>query len=1259
MTTFNNGHILRTLDNKTQFCYPFFKDSAMTLLFQSSTTAKVSDAINDVFKGTEDQAITLSAASLLSNDIAGTSTSYASSSWSLLCCWWSCPTTTNATLSLVSVQDATNGSVTLNNGQISFIPTANFNGLATFTYTIKDSNGNYDTAKVSLNICPVNDNPLLANDSASGNANTPITIASSALLSNDRDVDGDTLTISSVQNATHGSVSIVGGNVVFTPEAGYSGSASFTYTAIDGKGGSSTATVNVSLAPQAMPIAPVLDVASDTGIIGDFITTDRTPSLVVDNPSDLPVKLFANGIEVPSTYNPSNNTVTPVVLAPDGNYTLTYSLDTNGVAGPQSAPLTVTVDGTAPTMPVATPDMTAMTDTGTSNTDNNTDNRTPDFAVTVPANTSANLYVDGLKVPSTYNASAGTLTPANPIADGTHTVSYTLTDVAGNESAHSPTLSFVIGAQVLNHAPDAVNDTLTASSGTPIIINPSTLLANDTDADGDTLTITSVQNAQNGTVALVNGNIVFTPNAGYFGPAQFDYTINDGNTAGRTILASFDAGKYTTGQDVYVNGISPGWWSGNPDSLIEINQASVYGITGSTRNVVELERNSGDVANLVGDVATVPGKPIFISFDYSARAGHENDSGIDVFINGKCVGSVDTKTVGFTHIELTAIPDSTWSHIEFKAKDSNSYGGLLDDIKIESSDSGLSDTATVQLTITSSVPAAPVLDPASDSGLIGDYITTDRTPSLVVTNPSDLPVKLYANGIEVPSTYDAATNTVTPVVLAPDGNYTLTYSLLNNGIETPQSAPLTVTVDGTAPTAPLAMPDMTDASDTGLSNTDNNTDDRTPDFAVSVPSGTTANLYVDGMKVAASYNPTTGTLTPVNTLVDGTHSVTYTLTDVAGNESAPSPVLSVVVGAQITNTAPNAQDDSLIGTTNTAVVIPVTTLLANDNDIDGDDVSGVSVQNAVNGTVTYDGTNINFIPTTGYTGAASFTYTITDGKGGFDTATVTLDIQAPAPVNQAPDAKDDAVSGTADTPIVITPAALLANDSDINGDAITGVSIQDATHGTVTFDGTNVIFTPEAGYAGVASFSYTITDNKGGFDTATVNLTIAAKIPDPINGTSGDDVLNGGAGNDMITAGDGNDIIAGGAGNDTLNGGAGNDTFVWNLADIQGAGQELDTIQGANFGDKIDLQDLLQGESFDASTLESYLHFSTENGNTVIEVSANGVFNHGNQSGVNASCDQAYDQKIVIEGFDLTAGNTMSDLQVIQNLINANALITN
>jgi Mg-chelatase subunit ChlD len=166
---------------------------------------------------------------------------------------------------------------------------------------------------------------------------------------------------------------------------------------------------------------------------------------------------------------------------------------------------------------------------------------------------------------------------------------------------------------------------------------------------------------------------------------------------------------------------------------------------------------------------------------------------------------------------------------------------------------------------------------------------------------------------------------------------------------------------------------------------------------------------------------------------------------------------------------------------------------------------------------------------------------------------------------------------------------------------------------------------------------------------------------DMLNGGAGEDVLRGGAGSDTLNGGDGNDTLAGGAGNDLLIGGLGSDTFHWELSDRGVAGTPAaDTVQDFNSaaaaagGDKLDLRDLLQGESSDATNLTSFLHFTQSGTDAVVQISSSGGFAGGYNAG-------AADQTIILQGqwADLTASGTFSsDQQIIQDLLNKGKLIS-
>ena len=156
--------------------------------------------------------------------------------------------------------------------------------------------------------------------------------------------------------------------------------------------------------------------------------------------------------------------------------------------------------------------------------------------------------------------------------------------------------------------------------------------------------------------------------------------------------------------------------------------------------------------------------------------------------------------------------------------------------------------------------------------------------------------------------------------------------------------------------------------------------------------------------------------------------------------------------------------------------------------MDGDPLTLFSVQDANHGSVALVGSDVVFTPTAGYSGAASFNYTISDGQGGTSTTTVAVN------VNGAPVAVADTVTGTANTPLTIASATLLSNDTDPNGDPLTISSVLDATHGTVALVDGSVVFTPTKDYVGDASFSYTISDGHGGTASGSVSLTIAADL---------------------------------------------------------------------------------------------------------------------------------------------------------------------
>ncbi|MEK1837136.1 MAG: LapA family giant adhesin, partial [Pseudomonas sp.] len=136
---------------------------------------------------------------------------------------------------------------------------------------------------------------------------------------------------------------------------------------------------------------------------------------------------------------------------------------------------------------------------------------------------------------------------------------------------------------------------------------------------------------------------------------------------------------------------------------------------------------------------------------------------------------------------------------------------------------------------------------------------------------------------------------------------------------------------------------------------------------------------------------------------------------------------------------------------------------------------------------------------------------------------------------------------------------------------------------------------------------------------------------DILFGQGGNDLLDGGKGNDILLGGSGNDSLIGGQGNDILIGGSGADTFIWKAGDT---GSDVIKDFKASEGDRIDLRDLLQGET--GSTIDNFLKITTVDGVSSLQVSSGGKFN-----GADAAAAQP-DVTIKLEGNNWSSANINS-----------------
>ena len=308
----------------------------------------------------------------------------------------------------------------------------------------------------------------------------------------------------------------------------------------------------------------------------------------------------------------------------------------------------------------------------------------------------------------------------------------------------------------------------------------------------------------------------------------------------------------------------------------------------------------------------------------------------------------------------------------------------------------------------------------------------------------------------------------------------------------------------------------------------------------------------------------TVTFTPAENF-NGDATISYEVSDGNGGTDTSEHTVHVTP----VNDGPDAVNDVISTEEDTAVTIDV---LGNDTDADGDDltITGATVP-AAQGTVEIVGNALVFTPADDFNGDATISYSIEDGNGGTDTATVTVDV---TPVNDDPVAVDDVATVAFGTP---TEIDVLGNDTDVDGDDLSILGTPTALHGTVTVtpDGT-LIYTPQTGYDGPDTITYTVSDGNGGTDVGEVAITVEPTPLDGIvSGTDGDDIIDlaytGDPEGDMVDAGDeiiagegpDDDIIRSGAGDDIVYGGAGNDDIV----DEEGS----DTVYGEDGDDIIDV----------------------------------------------------------------------------------------
>nr|HPQ33881.1 Ig-like domain-containing protein [Tenuifilaceae bacterium] len=1008
---------------------------------------------------------------------------------------------TPITVSITQPVDTKKGTAVVNaDNTVTFTPTTDYVGFATFTYTATDRDGDSDNAIVTVNVkSGINYWPVAEDDEATTYVNTPVDIA---VLANDSGLEDGIGAITIQVAPQFGSVTISNNIVTYTPANFFEGEETFVYKLadIDGDFDFATVTVTTIERPNSIPIANNVSVATsfNTPVTIDVLHNDTG---LDDTPITVTISLQADAEEGTATVNPDNT----VTFTPTENYigfaTFEYTVtDADGEF--DDAIVTVNVKEGINYVPVANDDEASTIV-----------NRSVDIPV-LRNDTGLEDGIDSLSIQvrpkfgtATVNQNLTvTYTPSNNYT-GVETFIYKLTD---NDGDFDFALVTVTITEQENSIPVANDDSRGTSFNTPVIID---VLHNDTGLDDVPITVSikSLPIYTQGTVEVNDDNtITFTPATDYTGTASFSYTVTDANEdsddANVTVIvksgtnyipdASDDEAETIQNTSVEIavlandRGLEDGFGS------ITIFQQPPFGKVMVTPNrtlnyipdnnyigeesfVYQLSDVDGDY-DLATVTVTVIERPNYIPVANDDRRGTSFNTPvtIDVLFNDEGIedkpltltvslapdaaqgtAAVNSNnTITFTPIQ-GFVGEATFRYTVTDKDGENDDALVTVNVKegVNYVPNAVNDQATT--TINTSVDVAIL---ANDSGFEDGFgeITIHNEPPFGTVEINENRTVTYT-----PSPNFVGVETFTYTVSDIDGDFDI--------------ATVTVTVTEKPNSVPVANDDRRGTSfntavDIDVLFNDLGLDDEPITVEVS-----TAPIADQGTAVVNENN--TVTFTPKTGFI-GFANFVYTITDADGERDDATVTVSVKEGE---NYVPNAVDDNATTIVNTPVDIAV---VANDTGFE-DGFGDLAIHIAPQfGTATIKDRSVTYTPSPNFIGEETFVYVVSDADGDYDIATVTVTVTDKP--NYVPIANDDKRGTSFNTSVTVD---VLFNDLNLEDEPITVTISENPTTetGAVIVNSKNmVVFTPTTGFVGTSTFRYTVTDNNGDSDDAQVTINV-------------------------------------------------------------------------------------------------------------------------------------------------------------------------
>ncbi|MBD1581572.1 tandem-95 repeat protein [Pseudoalteromonas sp. S16_S37] len=1035
------------------------------------------------------------------------------------------------TYSLVTAGASANGSCAANSGNGSFqfssstLQTQGSTSPGDYVICVQTSDGT-TTFQKSFTIT-VNDNvapnapstPDLDSGSDSGASSTDnITNDATPTFSGTAE-SGSTVTLYSDQvggGATSiGSATATGGNWQITTSTLASGVAhSITAKATDSanntSASSSALSVTIDTTAPTTPSTPDLTAASDSGSSStDNLTNDTTPTFTGTATTGDTITLISNVDGSIGSVVASGGawSITPSTAIASGAHSIfARATDTAGNTT-DSASLSVTIDATAPSGVSASIDQSTINATNESALSFTLSNleSSGTFTYQISDGTST---VSGSSTAITSSSQQVTSINVTALAEGTLTLSVTVTDVAGNQStAFTDTVT-----KQYNVAPTAGNDSLTTLEDTVGSLN---VLSNDNDPENALVasSVTVKTSPSKGQISINNGTVTYTPNANANGSDSFTYTVKDSAQAESNVATVSITITPVNDLPVAAN-FTPNISEDTPTSALTV-RASATDVedtnpTGNIELATQPTKGSVNIDQTAGTLIYTPnanetGTDSFTYTILDSAGGRSNVATVSINIgavndrpvagNDSVTTNEDTATTLAILANDTDVEDSGFVGADIALEDKgngagvytqanvtiatdgvititpnlNQNGTLTFTYTIEDSDGLRSDPATVTVNITA-VNDAPVAadntaqileDGNIEINVLGNDTDVDsqlNTSSVtVVTNPQSGSAQVQGSGAIL---YTANANFF--------GNDSFTYTVQDTEGLTSNVATVNITVSsvndapvisGTPPTS------VNEDVSYSFTPTAVDSDQDTLTFSVS------------NLPVWASFDNTTGAITGTPTEgQDGTYSgIVVTVRD--GQTSASLAAFTIVVVA--VNDAPTIQgiapssvkQDELYSFVPQAADVDSTSLTFS--------IAGLpswAVFDSATGSLT--GT-----PSRQNVGVYdNIVITVSDGELQTSLPVFAITVE---PINAAPVATDMQQSVREDG---TTSFAAAVEDAD--GDTLTLTLQSQPQNGQVTIQGTTFSYTPLPNFNGSDGFTFIASDGELSSQVATVSVSV-------------------------------------------------------------------------------------------------------------------------------------------------------------------------